>query len=425
MKNLDICSKYENIIFQCCICNFKTTILQKIENHAQKCPKKSINDELEKLRKELEQEKIKNKIYKEIIDNNLNHSVVNRVFNKKIQNSTQNSKQNKNKNIENEEFYLNKINTLLEELRTSKSYIKTINTIRKTNKFLMNYQNIPTYIQYLTDLLIKFSNIMNNRGCNKNKIDTLKKKILSSLEIRMLFLKGVENTTIEIDDINFVKKCLQNLHSNNSTITPFNLSHLISSLNNYTVSLFDLGKYLEIFLANQNNIIFLTQENSDNYHFYYLDKIRDNKKYWKMDCRLEMLGTEIIDNLLPYCIDIYRKIYANIFHDNDFREDLVTYGQIFEYECQQLIQNIILLSSKKQVYGLIQNIIINNNKLDKSENDIFNLHTDDNLQKKRFSELSEVDIENVKYNLSRLYDNSSSQNINILYKNNVLNKNEF
>jgi hypothetical protein len=83
-----------------------------------------------------------------------------------------------------------------------------------------------------------------------------------------------------------------------------------------------------------------------------LEKIKEDKRCWKMECRLEDFSTDFADNVLPYCISLFRKIYKDVFEDNIYRPDYMTKSQILEFDCEQLVQNIILLAQPIKVFSL-------------------------------------------------------------------------
>ena len=118
-----------------------------------------------------------------------------------------------------------------------------------------------------------------------------------------------------------------------------------------------------------------------------------------MDCRLEEFTYSFIDNIKPYLIENFRKLYYNIFNDNEFRKDYRETNSMTEYDCEQLLQSIHLLSKPKEFNFLLRNIIKKECIYYPSLNDRFNINGDDTIQKKKFlntKEDEEIMIETVK-----------------------------
>jgi hypothetical protein len=118
-------------------------------------------------------------------------------------------------------------------------------------------------------------------------------------------------------------------------------------------------------------------------------------------------------NLKEYLCGIFRKIYQDIFHDNDYREDYKQKTTITSIDFAQLLKNILLLSDRKEFYKLVKEIIINNATYKPTENDKFNLYRDDPILKKKMQKIKEEDkSESIKL----LFDNITSEQAVDLYR---------
>ena len=134
-----------------------------------------------------------------------------------------------------------------------------------------------------------------------------------------------------------------------------------------------------------------------------------------MECRLEDFTLDFIDNVLPYCINLFRKIYKDVFADNIYRTDYMFKSQITEFDCEQLIQNIIFLAKPNLLFKTFQQIIIDNCTFTSTETDKFNLYGDDKLQQKRLSSFqnSDQDISKI---FERLFDGITPEDsLKLLY----------
>ena len=153
----------------------------------------------------------------------------------------------------------------------------------------------------------------------------------------------------------------------------------------------------------------------DPYSFYILDKIAKEKRFWKMDCRLEDVSMKLMNIILPHLIKMFRNIYKLIFGDNDFRKDYYqSSNQIIEYDCEQLLQNILLISCPKNCRIMTCDIIKNKSTYKPTENDKFNLYGDDVLQKRKFNMKDDYDVTDI---IKRLFDSITSQEAVDFYRN--------
>ena len=125
---------------------------------------------------------------------------------------------------------------------------------------------------------------------------------------------------------------------------------------------------------------------ADPYSFYYLEKIDGDKRCWKMDCRLEDISVDMSTELLPYCIDLYKKVYRDMFRDNNYREDCEDVYSLAGNEMEQLAENIFILHNQERCRNLIRSIVKEKAELVPTDNDKVNIRTADSTQKKRFNE---------------------------------------
>ena len=76
-----------------------------------------------------------------------------------------------------------------------------------------------------------------------------------------------------------------------------------------------------------------------------------------MDCRLDSFAGIFIKNVSDYIIQIFRSIYVDIFHDNIYRADFAKKAIIFENDCEELFQNMCLLSNYVKTSNLLRKVI--------------------------------------------------------------------
>ena len=76
-----------------------------------------------------------------------------------------------------------------------------------------------------------------------------------------------------------------------------------------------------------SNVIYVALPKStkeDPYSFYRLDNVNsNNKRQWKLDWRLEDISLSLSSSLLNFMIVTFRKIYKDVFLDNDYRDNYI------------------------------------------------------------------------------------------------------
>ena len=288
----------------------------------------------------------------------------------------------------NPEDYKQKIQTMLKD-RTSKLSEKTV--LEYMNILQNDYANIQQFLK------------------NQNQIQ-YKKTIntaFNTIEIKLLEIGQFYNIPTRIEDIKWWSNSLNRQYQKNQ-LTPFIKTNFLENLMNISLCFFPIQEIIRQQLINKNgfnNIIFV-RLNEVNYSFYYLDKIVDGKKYWKMDCRMEELINDIVDNLLFYCCKMFRKYYECVFGDNDYRKNFIEINNFTECELNQLLQNIMFLASMPKIYNYVQNMIIEHATHTPTSTDKFNLKSDDKIQLKKIENLLNQDWKSKVINIVRdLFDN--------------------
>jgi len=280
---------------------------------------------------------------------------------------------------------------------------KTLATIRTPKKLLADYlklkletmkvMNIHTYIEMLLQHCKIIFDICEQKNCTKKRIQEIMSLSYSPLDLRLLsyqmkrskFDKNLPSnvglTEMKVDDINDLK---ESLHL--SKYKGNNKEKIISNFLNYRTAVITLKQSAEFYLVENPCIIYLVDKKKDDiddpYRFYYLKKEMKNKTCWEMDCRLDNIVSLFIKNISVYLVQLFRSIYHDVFHDNLFRQDFSSKAIIFDNDCEQLLQNVCLLSNYKATSSLLKNVIITNCSHIETENDVFCLRSDDKLLKK-------------------------------------------
>jgi hypothetical protein len=283
------------------------------------------------------------------------------------------------------------MNDILGKIRSSKTFNKAVNDLQKTRNTLLVLIGLEEYKKLCNSHVIELTEIFTEKGFSDKKTETQISKGLSSLEMRLIKYTNYFNSHLAVDDVRKITESLERSQMKTIEYTVFSNTQVNIGLNNYGSVLASMKLNLQRVLFNQGgmkNIIYIANPKStkcDPFSFYTLDSITYNKRSWTMDCRLEELTTSIRNDLLPYMISTFRELYKDVFGDNDYRVDYKMKCQLTECDCQQLLTNIFLVASNNQLNSLLKTLVRDNSTHIKTEDDKFNIQSDDAMQKRRWS----------------------------------------
>ena len=297
-------------------------------------------------------------------------------------------------------------------LKQSRIYTKILNDLSKKRMSIFGRMSLSNYQNLVSDQIRTIEDIFCQKNYTDKKSITIISKGLTALESRLIFYGNYTQTHLEIDEIQKLDIVLDLEKEFPKEYVPYDSIKFFNCFYNYGLVLFTFKKNLERYLFNRYelfNVIYLPlpkNTDDDPYSFFVLDKVSKEKRYWKMDCRLEDLTTSLIANVLPYMISMFKKLYRDVFGDNDFRSDFKNKCQLTECDCEQLVQNIILLAQPKEFCIVVRSIVKKKATYTPTENDKFNLYGDDALQRKRFHDKEDVDLVDI---IKQLFDVISSE----------------
>lgn len=302
---------------------------------------------------------------------------------------------------------------LFENIKDSRVYTVSLASMRRMRKKLLGKLTLDEYITLLEEHIKRLEEIFSGRKYPQKKVIKIISSALTPLDMRLAFFDGYTNINIEIDEVQKFGLALEILTEHQKQFVRYDKKLFFNNIKNYSMSLFDLRDCVERCLINRygfQNVIYLVRPKStlkDPYAFYTLEKVKE-KRYWKMECRLEDFATDFSDNVMPYCISLFRKIYKDVFNDNVYRPDYMSKSQIMEFDCEQLIQNIILLCQPMRLCRMFQELIVEKSTFTPTESDKFNLYGDDKFQQKRFASNRDLDEETCQV-IKRLFDGISEE----------------
>lgn len=282
------------------------------------------------------------------------------------------------------------ITSTFKMLKTTRNYTKHIIYIKEIRCKMLGWLNIKEYQDLILEHIRKLSIIFKSKTYEQKKINKIIGESLSPLEMRLTQYGKYYETDIDTEDIGRLKVSLEAC-----TIFPKEYKRykcIFKRFHNYNIVLFTLKKCIECYLFNRygfHNLVYINIPNSSNedpYSYYYLEKTDDEKRCWKMDCRLETITTVMCTELLPYCIDLYRKLYRDMFRDNNYRSDCDDVYSLAGNELEQLAENIIILHNQEKCRNILRSIVKEKAQLFPTDNDKINVRTDDTMQKHRFND---------------------------------------
>lgn len=310
------------------------------------------------------------------------------------------------------------------QIQQNRVYTKNLQLIKKTRQEIigcMNYNEYKSLVEEHKNILLS---IFKEKKYIETKINANITKAMSSLDMRIIGFGDYYNVQIDMDDINNLEICLELTTQYPKEYQSFNYTNFTNQFFNYGSVIFTIKQNIERYLFNPygyNNVVFFPlRQNTENdpFSFYILNKIEKSKRHWNMDCRLEKLSNSFIDDVRPYLIDLFRKLYHDTFKDNDYRLDYSNVNSVTETDLEMLIKNIFLLCDPRKFCNFFRNIIKEKATYEPTENDKINLRGDDILQRDRFkTDKGEIDaIDCVKL----LFDTITTEEAVDLYRKKVV-----
>ena len=308
----------------------------------------------------------------------------------------------------------------IEQNKVQTKYNKYLTDLKNKRLKLFHNFTIQDYSQIIQKHIEILEKSFKKKDIPDKKIKTLVMKSLSPLESRLISYTNYHNTSIEVDEMDMLLTSISKLNNNTNEYESFDNGRFMKNLSNYSCALFTFDNLINHILFNTNgynNYIYVHMKNdkkNEIFRFYYLDSISKGKRIWTMDCRLEGLVSSITNNILPYMITMFRKLYRDTFQDNHYRSNYNSYSQLTEIDCEQLFKNIFIVGHHKRFRNYLMNKIIEKSTYVPTEIDKFNMTSDDGLQRKRYNDETETDFGEI---INQLFDNISFEEVVELYKN--------
>lgn len=284
--------------------------------------------------------------------------------------------------------YIQKAMSIIDSINANLPTPKILSDLRSCLKKIDG--NYDFYFSKVKSCTTSLNNSLKAKKMTERKITNTVSKCLNSVNARLLRYGNYQNTPLDIDDMQLLKKIILYDRVFETEYKPFDLSLILTRFYNYGSVVFTIKELIGVYFFNIygfNNIVYVPLDkstNDDPYSYYLLDSIKEGKKYWRMDCRLEETSTAFIDCILPYLIKEFRSLYYESFHDNEYRKNYRSTHVILDVDCEQLLSNIFFLLDKRAVCEHFRKIVKDTATYSPTIMDKCNLFSDDPIQKRRF-----------------------------------------
>jgi hypothetical protein len=286
-------------------------------------------------------------------------------------------------------------NDNMSQLKISKStkdcttLLTNIKTQRQLFQITMSPSDYSTFLVEHIDDIKKSINSNTNieKKLDTRKMNTMLSKILTSLEQRITFQQGFQSQTLSIDEIQKFERCLKLSAKYPKTFRSFSPSTFCDFFTNYSLALFPASKIFEMYIENPygfKNLIYINMDNDAEFAFYTLEKYDGTTRFWNLDSRLEELTYKLRDVIRDYCVMLFRKIYKLCFNTNDYSETYKSKYNVLEFDCEQLIQNIIFTIDFKTLNTTFTNLVKKHCTYTPTLNDKFSSCSDSEEQVRSF-----------------------------------------
>jgi hypothetical protein len=316
---------------------------------------------------------------------------------------------------------VSELENLFRAVENSRTYSKSLQKMCFTRTQLLGLLSLEEYTELVKFHSSRLIDIFKGKNFQGKKLVTTVSKAFTPLDLRLLFYGGYYNMSVGLDNSQRLKLALDVTTVHPKEYVPFDKAEMYLQLRNYSIALFPLKECISRVLFNPygfHTFIYfpLTKSTSkDPYSFYSLETVnKSGKRFWKMECRLEDFCHDFVSHVRSYCVFLFRKIYKDVFGDNDFREDFKTQSLIMHEDCEQLLQNIWAMSYPVTFRGIMKNLVRERATVQPTEMDKCHLSGDDKLQQRRLKSEKES-TEEIMTVTRQLFDAITAEQVTVLY----------
>ena len=172
---------------------------------------------------------------------------------------------------------------------------------------------------------------------------------------------------------------------------------------NYELCMFSIYDLLRIKLRKCYNYVLLIDKGAnDSWSYYYLNKVENGKKYWKLDSRLDRLSITL-ELVCNYCSTLFKGVYKQLYGNNNKR-NFADDSYLLSEDLKTLYENIEILASRKNCSTLLRNNMKSVLNYELKSTDIIDRHEDDIDVIGDYNAISKEDIDKeINMEIKRLY----------------------
>jgi hypothetical protein len=315
-------------------------------------------------------------------------------------------------NTSSHENIMKEISTVLETINKT-NYNESVKKLKQNRKKIVPNITHDTYIIMLRHHYNVFEQMVNSES--QKKKDSYIEKAFSPLEHRLLLSQYNIKFNIEPSDIELYH-CLIPEEATYLELVPFNKEKYFKQSLTYDLAFSHIQDIIKRTLFNKygyHNVVYMNIKKTDEkYTFYYLDKIEGGKRFWKFDYKLENFADRFCDIAVDRIVFYFRQLYSSVFHYNTLRPDFLKKATNLEFEFEQLIQNLILISDRNNMYKMFQQLVYEEAQFKPSEIDKVNQYNDRLQSRKNFNDVSDEDLKKTRMdNIAQLFENPSEDEV--------------
>ena len=306
------------------------------------------------------------------------------------------------------------IKNSFEALKDSRNYNLILSTIKTNRGYLMTEMCPSEYLDMLSENVSKLKDILVEKGFNEKKLSSAFQKFLTPFEYRLLMIEGFDKQTLEVEEISKYKLCYI---KHPKTYRLFNNTYFYNNFMTYAVAIMSVEKIFKTCVYNQYgfcNIIHLPITEDNHFGFYTLKNLDGVKRYWKMDCRLEVITRELSETLKTYCITLFRKIYKTCYGSNKYTVNFKS-KNILEFDGEQILQNLFSCSNFIHFNTMITTTVRDYCSKQPTINDKFDFYTEDKEQSESFKQYKADEVEDGLAIVALLFDDMEEQTAKNFY----------
>lgn len=277
---------------------------------------------------------------------------------------------------------------LIKHAKTSAECSSIFSRIKQIRQLRQLDLSPNEYTTFLIEHIAQLKALLNENVEINKKLDAKKiSRILTPLEQRLIQHTDFQNQVLSIEEIMRFKQCIKLSARHSKTYKCFDQVHFYDYFSTYGMALTNISDIFAHIVQNPygfNTIVYIPLSTENDHTFYTLNKYDGAIRYWTLDSRLEMLTYKLTDIVREFCISNFRKLYKLCLNTNDYIESYKTKYNVLEYDCEQLLQNILFTINFKTFNNALREIVKNSSCLTPTANDKITSYADDESQARTF-----------------------------------------